>query len=566
MPGRLAGSLCAGIGGHAGTAQIGGLCFAYRPLQSNAARSRAWRPAHLPSGRIAVFHGYFDNARALADELSVPQDDLARLYGLAVEQWGVDADRRIVGEYCAVIADPEQQHVRVSRSPLRAPPLYYYHDETLVAAASVPRAFFAAGVAKRLNESRVADSGLLNFTEQEASWFDGVSRVPLGSVVELQRGRPRTLTRYYDPLSVPLVRMANDADCLARVDELLDEAVRACLNGFQRPGVALSGGLDSPQVAARALRALPPGQKLPTFTFHPEAAYDGRAPAGTFGNERPMVEAFAALHPGLEPHFTANEGYGHDHRWNEFFHLMGGAPAGLCNMYVLHGLFAGAAKQGCDVLLQSEWGNNAFSDKGAWGFVEYLLRGKWRQLFLALRNFPIQDRSMLWRFVAQCILPLLPKWLWRLIRKAVFRGERPMIELMQPFTREYRLTSGADRRLKDSGLDLDRYQPWNRRHARRLLLQNDDCEAAEIFQAFEQMYGVPQRDPLAYRPLVEFCLGPADEDVHARRANALAGAGNGQGNHAGSAAAEPVERPLGCRLAPADRPAASRLSGDAGPD
>ena len=67
--------------------------------------------------------------------------------------------------------------------------------------------------------------------------------------------------------------------------------------------------------------------------------------------------------------------------------------------------------------------------------------------------------------------------------------------------------SGADRRLKERGLVFERYQPWHKRHAIQLLLQNDDGEGAEIYQAFEQMYGVPQRDPLAYRPLVEFCWG-----------------------------------------------------------
>ena len=31
--------------------------------------------------------------------------------------------------------------------------------------------------------------------------------------------------------------------------------------------------------------------------------------------------------------------------------------------------------------------------------------------------------------------------------------------------------------------------------------------APEIYQAFEQMYGVALRDPMAYRPFVEFCFG-----------------------------------------------------------
>jgi asparagine synthase (glutamine-hydrolysing) len=488
-------------------AEIDGLSCAYRALQSTPVQGKAWRPATLPDGRVAIFHGYFDNAAAIAGELGADRFDLARLYALAVEQWGDQADLHIIGDYCAVIADPRQRGLRLARSPLRAPPLYHFHDEDLVMAGSVPRVFHAAGVPRRLNETRVADSGMINFLDQEASWFESIYRVPLGSTVELRRGYARFLNRYYDPVAIPPVQVSSDSECIMRASELLNEAVRACIASFQKPGVTLSAGLDSPQVAVRTLAALPDAQKLPTFTFYPEPGYDGIVQAGMTGNERPVVEAFAKLHPGLEPHFTANEGYGHDHRWNELFHLMGGAPSGLCNMYLFHGLFAGAERHGCDVLLVSEWGNYAFSDKGNWGFVEYLLRGQWRQLWRALRHFPVQERSMLWRFGAQCILPFLPTRLWRLARKAILRDDRPMLELMQPFTRDYRESSGAEQRLADAGLVFDRYQPWNSRHARQLLFQNDDGEGAEIYQAFEQMYDVPQRDPMAYRPLVEYCWG-----------------------------------------------------------
>ncbi|MFL6733221.1 MAG: asparagine synthase-related protein [Sphingomicrobium sp.] len=507
LVGRLGASLCAGIGGHAGSAQFDDLHFAYRPLRSTAALSRAWRPARLPSGRLAAFHGYFDNAAEIAAELGTDSGNAAQLYGLAVEQWGDQTEQRVVGEYCALIADPREFRLRLSRSPLRAPPLCYFHDERLVAVASVPRALFAAGVQRRLNERHVADSTLINFSNQESSWFEDVHRVPLGSVVDLERGRQRILRKVYDLLAMPDVRMASDAEYIKRASELLDQAVGVCLTGFKRPGVALSSGLDSPQVACRALAALPAGQTLPTFTFHPEPGFDGRCEAGKLGDERPLVEAFAAMHPGLEPHFTSNAGYEHDYRWDEFFHLMGGAPSGLCNMYVFHGLFSGAAKQGCDVLLHAEWGNCTFSDAGGWGFVEYLLKGRWRQLWLALARQPNQHRSILWRFFARIILPLLPNWLWRLVRKIAQPRRKYLVELMQPLSREYQIASGAAQRLRDAGVELDRYHPWNRRHAQQLLFRNGESEAAEVYQAFEQMYGVPLRDPMAYRPFVEFCLG-----------------------------------------------------------
>jgi len=504
---KLGASLCAGIGGHASAAEIDGLHFAYRPLRSTVALSRAWRPAVLPSGRIVVLHGWFDNVAAIAADLGTGPCDPARLYGLAVERWGDEAERRVIGEYCALIAEPEQCRLRLSRSPLRAPPICYFHDERMAAVASVPRALFAAGVEQRLNEAHVADSALINFTDQEASWFEGVNRVPLGSVVELERRRPRRLRKVYDLLTLPHVKMNSDADYIARASELLDEGVRACMAGFRRPGATLSGGLDSPQVAVRALAALPKGHLLPTFTFHPEPGFDGRCEPGKFGDERPFVEAFAAMHPGLEPHFSANEGYGHDHRWTEFFHLMGGAPSGLCNMYVFHGLFAGAAKRGCDMLLLAEWGNCTFSDRGDWGLVEYLLKGNWRQWWLALSRQPNQHRSIIWRLFARSLLPLLPNSAWQLAKRVAQPGRSLLGALMQPLSPSYRLASGADQRLRDSGMLYERYQPRSRRHAWQLLFHNNDLESAEIYQAFEQMYDLPQRDPTAYRPFVEFCSG-----------------------------------------------------------
>ena len=504
---RLGASLCAGIGGHAGTAEIGDLHFAYRALRSSAALSRAWRPALLANGRVALFHGYFDNAADVAAELGIDAADRATLYAMAVERWGDETEGRVIGEYCAIIVDPAEYRIRLARSPLRAAPLYYFQDEQLAAVASVPRALFAAGVERRLNEIHVADSALLNFTNGEASWFEDVRRVPLGSVVDVERGNTPRVRKVYDLLAMPDVRMSSDADYITRAGELLDEGVRACIAGFQRPGTTLSAGLDSPQVAIRTLAALPQGQQLPTFTFHPEPGFDGRCEPGKLADERPFVEAFAAMHPRLEPHFTANEGIEHDYRWNDFFHLTGGAPSGLCNMYVFHGLFSEAAKQGCDLLLLSEWGNFTFSDKGDWGFVEYLLKGRWRQLWLALSRQPNQHRSLLWRFFARIVLPLLPSPLWRLAMTVTQPGRKSLMELMQPLSRGYRQSSGAERRLKESGPQLDRYQPWNRRHAQALLFKNNDAECSEVYQAFEQMYGIAQRDPLAYRPFVEFCFG-----------------------------------------------------------
>lgn len=502
---RLGSSLCAGIGGNATSAKIHGLHFAYRPLGATKGLSRAWRPAILPNGRVVIFHGYLDNAAEVASALNSSSDDLALLYGLAAERWQDETEHRVIGDYCAVIADPSGFRLRLARSPIRAPPLYYSHDPNLTAVASVPRALFAAGTPQRLNESTLADMALFNFEDPESSFFRDISRVPLGSVVELERGMDPVTRKTYDVLDIPKQRISSDSEVISKVGALLDEGVRACLAGFSSPGATLSGGLDSPQVVVRTLAALPPGQKLPTFTFHPEEGYDGRALPWTNGDERPIVEAFAAQHPRVEPHFSSNEGHDHLYRLNELFHLIGGAPPYLGTMYVFHGILADASKLGCDVLLLAESGNRTFSDRGECGFVEYFVKGRWRQLWLALTRPAIHKGRLPQRFLVRTLSAFLPLSIWISLRRWLTK-RRNLVYLMQPLSADYLASSGASTRLRKSRHFGGRYQPRNRQHSRELMFGDEDWHA-DVYQAFEQMYGVPMRDPTAYRPFVEYCLG-----------------------------------------------------------
>ncbi len=505
---RLAGSLCAGIGGRASAIEDGPFKFAYRPVDG---RALAWRPARLDDGRLIAFHGFLDNADEIARALNTALGDPARLYGLAVARWGDEADRKIVGEYCAIMADPRERAIRLSRSPLRGPPLHYAQHGGTIAAASVPRALFAAEIPRVFNEARAADSALFNFTDEEATWFVGINRVALGQIVELHPGRPRCARRYYRVTECPPVRLGSDAAYLERARELLDEGVRAALAGAKRPGATLSGGLDSPLVAVSALETLPPTQTLPTFTFHPEAEWDGITQSSGFGDERAFVTAFAALHPRLAPQFTANAGYEHDHLLAQMFHLIGGAPNGLPNMYVFHGIFSLARQAGCDLLLQSDWGNRTVSNSGRWGFAEYLRSGRWIQLWQALARNPHDSRSMLRKFLALSVAPMAPHPLHRALSRAINRKRFEMTDLITPLAPAYRRQSGADARARAARRDYDYWRPRSRRHALVLEIEGSDWETGEIYQGFEQLYGIAQRDPTAYRPFAEFCFGlPTD--------------------------------------------------------
>ncbi len=510
---RLGASLASGTGRFAGEAGGTGWSVAQLLPHNDARRARAWSPVHS-DGLIVLFAGHLSNTRTLAAELGLnwpPHptiDDFSRLYARLFRQSGASCDLRAIGEYAVAVIDPEGQILRLSRSPLRAPPLHFHQSAQRVIASNVPRVLLAAGLSPQLDPLKLADNAWFNYASDRAGWYDGIAKVPLGSTVEFGPDGVKT-RRYYDPVALPEVRLPRVNDYVDQANALLKEGVAASLEGFERPGVLLSGGLDSSLVAKRALEVLPVQQELPAFTFVPQSDWDGRIPRGTYGDERPWVAAFAAMHPRIRPHYLDNHGLTFDHRMAEMFHLTGIAPINLANFSPYHEPWRAAQQAGCDVLLVPQWGNETFSNAGEWGLIEYFLHGRWGQMGAALRNSPDDLRPLWRRFVGECLLPLLPPALWRWQRS--LRGVRDTRELASPLRADYVAKLGLNQRGDTQGGALGTAAPRNQRQWLAQTLNAGFEESNDIWQGFEQLYGVPMRDPAAYRPLAEFCFGlPTD--------------------------------------------------------
>ena len=469
---------------------------------------RHWKPHRTASGDVVLFHGRIHNFAELAEQLGISDNDPAALYGAAVLRWQYDADHIVIGEYCSIIAQADK--LRLVRSPWSAPPLYHCNFDGQTIAASVPRVLLAAGLPADLDPIRLADNLYFNLLDRTRGWYRGMHRVAYGSVVTLDRRGGIETRQFYDPRALPEVRLARDQDYVETAYNLLGEATAKAMKGAKSPGIMLSGGLDSPLVAAAAMQQLPPGQRLPSFTFAPGDDWRDRLPSGMFGDEREFVRAFAAMHPALEPHFTQNPGIGFDTRWLELFSAIGNAPNHLCNFYVYHGVWAGAQQVGCDLLLTADFGNQTYSNDARWGFVEYLKRLRWRQLWLALRDHPADDRSMLHKLAALSLLPLLPLSLRRAIRQMRHPNRTNLNDLVSMLP-DQEHGPAAERARRDGALIELEYSATK---VESFVFDYNwrDCEGDEVQQGFEQVYGVRQVDVPAYRPLAEFCAGlPTDQ-------------------------------------------------------
>ena len=479
--------------------------FAFLPTPRLARPITGWKPAVAPDGARVLFDGWLDDRDDLARQLGIAPASDAELYGAAVARWGDEADARLAGHYAVALAIPGGG-IRLSRTPWTAPPIHYANDGARAIVASVPRVLLAAGVSAELDPLKLADSLIGNLHDEERGWYRRASRVPQGSIVHLGPG-VRRIVRWYDPHAAKPVRFARDDDYVEAARELLGRAVDNALAGVRSPAIALSGGLDSSLVTSELLPRLGAGRTLRSFTFRPLTTWDGRLNSDEMGDEGPLVEAFAARHPALEPGFTRNEGGGFDTRLRDMFLAMGVAPAHMANYYIYHGVWQGARDAGCDWLLDATLGNQTLSNDGRWSYVEDFLRLRWGQLrqTLARRR---GDPRPLWRKLASLsLLPLLPA-AWREPLRRVSHPRRRAISAMIGMIRpEFAESFGSMRRAQAMGAWRDATFPRSRRESVALDYIYSDYETSDIHQGFEQVYGLRRRDVTAYRPLVDFCLG-----------------------------------------------------------
>lgn len=475
-------------------------------IEHEAGGFSLWSPETGKRGHPeTIFFGRIDNRGEMRSELALdPPASDQDIYRAAFARFGDRVEARLTGHYCAItVLGPRR--LRLVRSPWTAPPLYFASSDSRMAASPMLSCLFAAGIERQVDYDYLRDQLAFDHHDCEPrGWYRGIGRVPLGTRI-LCSGSDVRIERYYDPAAVPRVRLRSDGDYVERARELIDDAARTAIDGARKPAIMLSAGLDSPIVAEAVIRALPPGQRLPSFTFGPVESWDGRAPAGSFGEEREAVKRFAALHPRLEPHFPDPSRGGHDYLLRELLALTETPTANVANIGIFHAPLQDAVAAGCDRMLTAMLGNFTFSLDGDWAAAHYLRTLRWRRL-AAIIATPLDgdDRSRLRRFLALAVLPNLPPGVQQSVRRR-FHPERftrtpPASPLSPQSVERWRKERGAA-----SAFDRPAIAR-NRQQAIRWMWESADS-GEDLDLGLESLHDIEFRDVSAYRPLIEFCHG-----------------------------------------------------------
>lgn len=454
----------------------------------------------------AVVHGWIDNRDELAAELGCDGADDVTVYAAALERWGGDAERHLIGNYAAAAVLPDGA-LHVARAPWDAPPLHYHVGDGFTVASPLLRVLFAAGTPRNVDLERVVDELAFDWRSgDETGWYRGTLMVPLGASVGIGESG-RKVSRWYGPPQPGSPDDYDEEQAVQQALALLDEAAGKALAWSKKPALSLSGGLDSPLVATSLLAHMPSGEKLPAITFVPDRDWGGECQPGTMGDEAPLVAKFVAAHPQIDWHRASDRVGGMDYKAREVFAASECFAPGLTNVAMVHNVYETARALGCDTLLVADFGNLTFSDGGLSAYAEYARRGEWGQLARLLRAREGDPRSLPRKLAALSLLPHLPAKLRTVLRTMVHPDRRDMVELLTPLSQAARTEQARRAQGRGSGsawadftYDLSRDATVRREWI------DADGPGKDIDLAFEQIYGFRRRDVTAYRPLVEFCL------------------------------------------------------------
>jgi len=327
---------------------------------ASATRNRGH--ASASDGLSVVVDARLDNRDELAAATtSDPSASDAMLILSAYLKWGEATPERLLGDFAFAIWDGPRRTLFCARDHAGVRPLVYSEIAHGVAVASEIKGILAIGGEHRFSAEGMADflAGLA--PERDATWYNGIKRLPPGHAMSVKPGGNRVWAYWRPQAAASFVA----GDVVEQFEAVFKEAVRTRLT--PDAGVFLSGGLDSSSIAltgsGMAERA------LPAYSMVFEGAKD----------ERPHIEA--VLSAGrFKPNFVQADRIAPFDAFAALIVQQDGlfqAP-GLANTVQL---YRAAAAAGSRIVLDGQGGDEAVSHgfghlkhqalTGAWG-------GLWR--------------------------------------------------------------------------------------------------------------------------------------------------------------------------------------------
>lgn len=498
-----------------GPLALGRRLFRLLPEDSNDQQ-----PIQSRDGRLVLVADVrLDNRDELIADLGMGPEDGRPLCDAAVllaalERWAEAALDRLVGDFAFALWDATAQKITLARDFLGQRPLHYHRGRHFFAFSTMAKGLHALEeIPYAPDEQMVAEAVILMPQRGPRSFFKHIDRVEPAHIVTVTRDGI-ACRRYWEPKR----SKGGQADAGAYVEGLrhhLDQATRSALRGVTNTvGAQLSAGLDSGAVTTTAARLLlPDGGKVVAFTAVPRAGYAGPAPRNQFGDEGPLAAATAAMYPNIEHVLIRAAPASPIDSLDRLFFLFERPVVMMGNVGWWQAINQAARERKLTIMLTGQTGNMTVTYNGLELLPELLRQGRlirlWRESSQLMTHTGMNWRGALVRSLG----PFSPIWLWQWAN-AKFLNRRRNIHAYTAIRADRLADLDLAAVAKERDLDFS-YRPRKDGFSMRqwVLSRGDNGNGHKGTLAG---WGIDQRDPMADKRLVEYCLSIPTEHYLAK--------------------------------------------------
>ncbi len=236
-----------------------------REHQPCTLEGEAWVAGHI---RIDAREDLWPKLEARGCE-GVRQETDAGLLLYAYQTWGEGCVEQLLGDFSFALWDARERKLFCARDHMGVRPLFYAQcGEAWVVSNMLDCVRLYPGIPDDLDDVWVADFLMFGQSASfDRSVWSAIRRLPPAHTLTVRPDGAARIRRYWKlELNEPLYLKRHEEYC-ERFRELVQEAVKDRLR-TSRVGIYLSGGLDSPTLAATAARLVPdPARNLLGYTF-----------------------------------------------------------------------------------------------------------------------------------------------------------------------------------------------------------------------------------------------------------------------------------------------------------
>lgn len=458
------------------------------------------QPIWDPTGKIAIIGSIrLDNRDELAERFKVDQktreniSDLS-LVLLAYHQWGLSSPDHLLGDYAFIIWDKNTQYLFLVRDALGVKNLaYIFHHNTFIAASEIDLLLAYPEMQFTVNEGKLADILAGNFYDQNESCYREIQYLsPAHAMLISSEGIKKWCYWKINPESS--FRYKHEEEYAQHLKEIFTTCVQDRLRTVGPVGISMSGGLDSPSVAAIVSQILP----TPYLDQESIATYSYAFDQVISCDERAYIEHMLRAFP-LSPHFVFC-----DHQWTlrdlNTWPVYREYPASDPYPRLPLSVMKAAQQDGIKLLLSGYFGDTLFTGQSYW-LTDLIRHTKYALIHESLNNGQLKT-SKAQAILHSGLLPLIPRSWKNFIYKLTGHDQKiPNKGLHPEFIRRTQLKE----RLRNDDRWKEFHYPGQWDRLSRLTLNIYSQGHATVSKEYHR-HGMEISTPYWDRRLVEFVM------------------------------------------------------------